>query len=42
MLRAGNGNKKEKRILRADCGSKMVFNAASSFNKLWNAEVLSK
>ena len=42
MLRAGKGNKKKKRILRPDCGSKMVFNAASSFNKLWNAEVLSK
>ena len=35
IVRAGSGNEKGKGILRAG-----IFNAASSFNKLWNAKVL--
>ena len=39
-VRAGSGNKKEKRIVKASYGNKMDFNAASSFNKLWNTKIL--
>ena len=39
-LRTGSGNKKGKGIVRAGLEENGVFNAASSFNKLWNTEIL--
>ena len=52
IVRAGSGrpssfasqNKKGKGIIRAGTGKKKngIFNATSSFKKLWNTEVLSK
>ena len=47
MLRAGYRNKEGKEMLRAGFGSKdfqlkKKINSTSSFNKLWNREVLSK
>ena len=52
MLRAGYRNKEGKGMLRAGFGSKdfqskgfqlkKKINSTSSFNKLWNREVLSK
>ena len=41
IVRAGCGNKKGKGMLRAGY-IKWIFNVASSFNKLWNTEVLSE
>ena len=51
IVRAGSGpcslnystsheNKKLKRLVRAGYGNNRIFNAASSFNKLWNTKVL--
>ena len=42
IVRAGSGNKKWKGIVRAVTGKNGIFNAASSFNKLWNTKVLSE
>ena len=54
IVRAGSDNKKGKGIVRAGSGNKKgkgielalkkigIFNASSSFNKLWNTKVLSK
>ena len=42
ILRAGFGNEEGKGILRADYGSKKVFNPTLSLNKHWNTEVLSE
>ena len=54
IVRTGSGNKKGKGIVRAGSGNKKgkgielalkkigIFNASSSFNKLWNTKVLSK
>ena len=39
-LRAGSGNKKGKGIVRAGTGKNGIFNAASSFNKFQNTEIL--
>ena len=42
IVRAGSGNKKGKRIVRAGYEKEWISNAASSFSKLWNTIVLSK
>ena len=44
IVGAGSVNKKGKRIVRAGTGKDWdwIFNATSSFNKLWNTEVLPK
>ena len=47
MLRAGNGNKEGKLIVRAGYGLRFIylfiyFDSVSSFNKLWNTKVLSE
>ena len=38
IVRAGSGNKKGKENVRAGTGRQLSFNAASSFNKLWNTK----
>ena len=40
ILRAGSENKKGKGIVRAGTEKNGTFNATSSFNKLWNTEIL--
>ena len=42
IVSAGSGSKKGKGILRAGYEKKRIFNAASSFNKLWNKKELSE
>ena len=40
IVRAGYRNKKGKGIVTGGTGKDWVINATSSFNKLWNTEVL--
>ena len=40
IVGAGFRNKKGKGTVRDVYGKKMVFNAASSFNKLWNKNII--
>ena len=42
IVRAGSGNKKGKELLELVLEKNGIFNATSSFNKLWNTKVLSK
>ena len=42
IVRTGSANKKGKGIVGAGFGKNGIFNASSSFNKLWNTKVLSK
>ena len=42
IVRIGSENKKEKGTVRTGTENIWIFNAASSSNKLWNTEVLSK
>ena len=39
IVRAGSGNKKGKELLELVLEKNGIFNAASSFNKLWNTKI---
>ena len=39
IVRAGSGNKKGKELLELVLEKNRIFNAASSFNKLWNTKI---
>ena len=40
IVRVGSGNKKGKGIVKLVVEKNGIFNAASSFNKLWNTKIL--
>ena len=42
IVEAGSVNKKEEELRELVMETKCIFNAVSSFNKLWNTKVLSE